>query len=104
LIRSRLFGAALVFTFAALFLAAGASAATVRVAINGSVQVTADPPGGDPSIGISLTGVVGDLTYAGIIRSHRMGRRPSRGQWRRHGYPGRPGTGFVLQGVDVQRL
>jgi len=66
LIRSRLFGVALVFTFAALFLAAGASAATVRVAITGSVQVTADPPGGDPSIGISLSGVVGDLTYAGI--------------------------------------
>jgi len=51
--------------FAALFLAAGASAATVRIAITGSVQTTA-VAGGDPSIGISLAGVAGDLTYVGI--------------------------------------
>lgn len=46
-------------------MATGASAATVRVAINGSVQTTA-VAGGDPSIGISLSGVAGDLTYTGI--------------------------------------
>ncbi len=63
--RTHFFAAALVFSFAALLMAAGASAATVRVAITGSVQTTA-MVGGDPSIGISLAGVAGDLTYTGI--------------------------------------
>jgi hypothetical protein len=46
---------------ASLVLVAGASAATVRVALDGSMTVTADPPGGDSAIAISLSGVAGDL-------------------------------------------
>jgi hypothetical protein len=52
-------------SLAALLFVAGASAATVRVIVSGSVQTTA-VVGGDPSIGISLSGVEGGLTYAGL--------------------------------------
>lgn len=48
-------------------MAAGASAATVRVAITGSVTVAPVPTDTNPmAVDVSLTGVAGDLTYTGI--------------------------------------
>ena len=65
--RSRFFAAALVFTFAALLITAGASAATVRAAITGSYTVAPVPADPNPiAVDVALSGVVGDLVYTGI--------------------------------------
>lgn len=51
----------------ALIMAAGANAATVRVAVTGSVTVAPVPTDTNPMpVDVSLAGVAGDLTYTGI--------------------------------------
>jgi hypothetical protein len=64
--RPAWYGALVVTVAASLIFAAGASAATVRVALGGSMTVTADPSIGEPAVGVSLSGVAGDLVYTGI--------------------------------------
>jgi hypothetical protein len=48
-----------------LVLATAANAATVRVALSGSMTVTGDAATGEPAVGVGLSGVTGDLVYTG---------------------------------------